>query len=113
MWRPFCENSIPTSRKSSSITGVSAPPSTISALEPLSATVSSSLICQSRTRESTISSAGITPSVADRTLVTVTPGPGRSSASTNAISPSQRGASNMSVAIASPAGTIMSSKRWP
>jgi hypothetical protein len=54
----------------------------------LSATVSWILIFQSRTRESTISKHATTWSVAARTCASVTPGPIRSRARTNAISPS-------------------------
>ncbi|MEU5592989.1 hypothetical protein [Streptomyces sp. NPDC020298] len=58
----------------------------------LSATVSTSVIFQSRIRLSTISTAGATASVAPSTSSTVTPGPRSGSARRKQISGSMRGA---------------------
>jgi hypothetical protein len=58
----------------------------------LSAIVSASVICQSRTRLSMISHTGMTARVAASTSPAVTPGPVRARSSTNASSASNRGA---------------------
>ena len=61
---PLRENSTPSSRRSSSSSGVSRPPSTTRADDALSATVSASRIRQSTIRLSTTSMAGSAPAIA-------------------------------------------------
>ena len=74
MTSPLRRNTAPMVRRSTSLIGVARPPSTMPADEALSAMVSQSLIFQSLMRESMISMAGTTYSVARSTSATLQPG---------------------------------------
>ena len=89
------------------------PTETNSPDDALSATVSTSLIFQSATRLSTISTAGSTPAMASSATAALMPGPARSRAMTKASSASTRGCTSRDSAIRSPSSTIISSVRTP
>ena len=88
---PFCAGSPRCRRCPGPKRAVARPPSTTRADEALSAMVSSSVIFQSRIRQSMISRTGTTKSVARSTSATLTPGPSRRRPRTKATSTSTRG----------------------
>ena len=75
--------------------------------------MSTSLIFQSATRLSTISTAGSAPAIAASADAVVTPGPARSRSITKASSASTRGWTSRDSAIRSPSSTNISSVSTP